>query len=114
MNKIRKLLVKYHVRHFEGTAKWADIVSFYQQDSLRKFRLAPRLQNKHIDIPPFAKLKVKLSPQVLSHSVAAGIEMYVEANLLGLEAAGTADFCARMDQHVQFKQTFWSKQTFAL
>ena len=35
--------------------------------------MVPKLQDKHIDLPPFSAMRVSLAAQVLNHSVAAGI-----------------------------------------
>jgi hypothetical protein len=42
-------------------------------------------------------MRVKLATQVLSHSVAAGIETYVSHGRFSDEALGTAVFCANMN-----------------
>ncbi len=52
---------------------WDHVVQFYGCDTSKPIRMAPKLTKKHIDLPPFANLRVCLASQVLSHSVAAGM-----------------------------------------
>ena len=51
---------------------WKHIEDFYDLDSRSPIRMAPKLTRKHIDLPAFTNMRVKLATQVLSHSVAAG------------------------------------------
>ncbi len=51
---------------------WEHVQAFYDKGSA-SVHLAPRLTKKHIELPPFASLCVKLATQVLSHSVTAGM-----------------------------------------
>lgn len=61
---------------------WSHIVQFYENDSRKAIRLAPRLKKTHIELPPFAPLRVCLATQVLSHSVAAGMSAMVDWEIL--------------------------------
>ena len=56
---------------------WYHIVDFYRFDKGHEIRLAPKLTDKHINLPPFTSMHVNLAAQVLSHSVAAGISFLV-------------------------------------
>jgi len=98
LKNIRNMLYHHDVSHYYGIARWSHIDQFYNVDSQQKFRLAPRLTDKHINLPAFSKMKVKLATQVLSHSVAAGIETHIALASLPAEATGTADFCDRFDK----------------
>src|SRR6218665_1253648 len=53
---------------------WNHVKEFYEFDRNLPIRMAPRLTDKHLDMPPFASMRVNLAAQVLSHSVAAGIQ----------------------------------------
>ena len=57
---------------------WRHIRSFYDLDSSKPIRMAPRLTKKHLDLPPFAPLRVRLATQILSHSVAAGMSAMIQ------------------------------------
>ena len=50
-------------------------------------RLAPKLRSKHIIIPPFKNISVRLAAQVLSHSVASGIKMLIKKGKMSQEAS---------------------------
>jgi hypothetical protein len=63
------------------------------KDIERKLRLTPRLTKKHIDLPPFAQMKIKLAAQILSHSIAAGLETCIATGNVPAEAAATATLC---------------------
>jgi DNA transposase THAP9 len=77
LKSIRNNLQKYSLV-FGGNkvASWADIESFFKLDQQQRFRLAPRLTPKHIELPAFSKMKVKLAAQVISRSVASGLETH--------------------------------------
>ena len=53
--------------------QWRFVTEFYYFDKANAIRMAPKLQDKHINLPPFASMRVNLAAQILSHSVAAGI-----------------------------------------
>lgn len=97
LKSMRNMLCHYDVTHAEGTAKWNHISQFFEQDIVKVYRLAPRLKAKHVNLPPFSQMKVKLASQVFSHSVAAGIETYISHGRLPEDALGTVTFCARMN-----------------
>ena len=67
-------------------------------DSSMVIRMAPKLTSKHIDLPPFAPLRVKLATQVLSHSVAAGISAMCSLGGLPEDARYTAEFVEGMER----------------
>ena len=48
-------------------------MDFYNFDKSQPIQMAPKLKDKHIDLPPFTAMHVNLAAQVLSHSVAAGL-----------------------------------------
>ena len=52
--------------------------------------MAPKLKDKHIDLPPFSTMHVNLAAQILSHSVAAGISTLVNLKHLPESAVYTA------------------------
>ncbi|GFO19473.1 THAP domain-containing protein [Plakobranchus ocellatus] len=77
---------------------WSHIQQFYDHDSELPIRLAPKLTKRHIELPNFAKLKVSLAVQVLSHTVAAGISTMVSFKALPPDATATAQFVEKFDQ----------------
>ena len=60
--------------------------------------MAPKLTDKHIYLPAFSTMKVSLTAQVLSHSVAAGINTWVNLKFLPVDASITAEFLGTFDQ----------------
>ena len=77
---------------------WQHIEDFYIGDSQLPIRMAPKLTRKHIDLPMFATLRVKLAAQVLSHSVAAGLMTRCSLGSMPAEAAETAHFVEQFDK----------------
>ncbi len=92
-NNLRKndLLVKGE------KVSWQDIVEFYKFDKKQPIQMAPKLTDKHLDLPPFMAMRVSLAAQVLSHSVAAGISTLVTCQYLPQKAQRTADFVKQFD-----------------
>ena len=97
LKNVRNALFHYNIEHEGGTAKWSHITTFVYKDIERKLRLAPRLTKKHIELPPFSQMKVKLAAQLLSHSTAAGLETYMVEGSLPAEASATATLCENMN-----------------
>jgi hypothetical protein len=96
---MRNMLYQHDIRVNESSvAKWKYVKDFYFQDVKRKCRLAPKLTEKHVCLPVFGKMKVKLATQVLSHSVCAAIETYAATGAFSDEALGTAAFCSNMNE----------------
>lgn len=60
-------------------------------------RLAPKLSEKHIKLPPFSPMRVCLAAQVLSNSVSKEILTHVTLNDMPPAATFTADFIEKMD-----------------
>lgn len=52
---------------------WSHIVDMLRQDQEISLKMCPRLTQERIDLPMFTKMKVRLTAQTLSHSVAAGL-----------------------------------------
>ena len=96
LKSVRNNLFKHNIFFDNGKqASWQDIRDFYSLDSKQNFKLTPQLTTKHIELPAFTKMKVKLASQVLSHSVAAGLETH--AALFGSTCTDTAEFVKTFD-----------------
>ncbi|GFN89473.1 THAP domain-containing protein 9 [Plakobranchus ocellatus] len=76
----------------------ADLLSTPVEVLKLPIRLASKLSKRHIELPNFAKLKVSLAVQVLSHTVAAGISTMVSFKALPPDATATAQFVEKFDQ----------------
>ena len=59
--------------------------------------MAPKLKEKHMELPPFQAMHVNLTAQVLSHSVAARISTLVTLKYLPEEAVKTSTFVDHFD-----------------
>ena len=81
--------------------KWEYIKQFYDVDNegsqIPSLKMAPKLTKKHIDLPPFTVMRVKLATQILSHTVAAGINTLVKLKKMDEAALPTANFIAKFN-----------------
>lgn len=101
IKSVRNMLEKYDIA-FEGdkVASWTHILQLFQEDKERKYHIVPKLSHKHVHLTSFSRMKVKLTTQVLSHSVAVGLATSVALggnSKLPSCATYTADFCEEMD-----------------
>ena len=90
LKNMRNNLKKTGFKINDMCIRWEYIKEFYNVDSRKSIRMAPKLTKKHVTLPPFASLRVKYAAQVLSHSVAAGMYTMVELKALPQEASETA------------------------
>ena len=77
---------------------WRYICEFHEQDASKPTKLAHKLTRKHLDLPPFTPLRVKLATQVLSHSVATGMKVMAEWGIINANAVYKAEFLESFDQ----------------
>ena len=77
---------------------WQYVEEFFNTDSKLPIRMAPKLSRKHIALPGFSKMRVRLAAQVLSHSVAAGISTLCHLGTMDDEALATAEFVEMFDK----------------
>lgn len=97
LKNVRNNLLKHDFIIGLKRVSWKYIAAFYESDSKRSIRMAPRLTKKHLDLPPFAAMRVCLAAQVLSHTVAAGICTYIDLSKMPDEAIHTAEFVKLID-----------------
>jgi len=91
--------LKSHVFLFGGVhIRWKYIEKLCRDDMTCRIRLAPKVTSKHIDLPPFAPMRVCYAAQVLSHSVSSAMNTYVAKQKLPSEAAYTAEFIENIDK----------------
>ena len=81
----------------EDTISWQYVKIFYLKDGRLKIKMAPKLTDRHIMLPAFSKMKVKLASQVFSRSVYVGMLTQVNTNQMTTEAIPTADFVRKMN-----------------
>lgn len=97
MKCVRNNLMKYTIKFDEYVAQWKDIKAFYDKDRELSIRAAPKLTDRHICPNNFEKMKVKYATQILSHTVAASLCMYVSVGAISPSAIGTAEFLSKFD-----------------
>ena len=96
MKSVRNNLVKHDFLVDGNKISWKYITEFHNFDSQLQIRMAPKLTKKHIELPPFAAMRVCLAAEALSHTVAAGISTYVALGMPD-EAIHTAEFVEAVD-----------------
>ena len=97
LKSVRNNLQSYTFYFDDGKmASWKEIENFYKIDEQQKFRLAPKLTKKHIELPAFSKMKVKTAAQVLSRTVAAGLDTH--ARFSNASSSDTAEFITEFDE----------------
>ena len=73
------------VLQIEGKhAQWKHFEMFYDIDSQNSIRMAPKITKKHVSLPPFTNMRVRLATQVFSHTVAAGRQLLFKKNVFVL------------------------------
>ena len=90
-------MLKYNFHFDDRIASWIFIKEFFARDKNENFRVAPKLTDIHIHPNSFQRMKVSLATQVMSHSVAAGLALYIKFGIFNDTAAGTAEFIERMN-----------------
>ena len=98
IKNVRNNFMKSDYKYDDVDIKWKYICDFYDVDSSMSIRMAPKLTHKHIVLAPFMTMRVKLATQVLSHSVAAGINTLCNLGFLSTDASATAEFIETFDQ----------------
>jgi len=94
---LRNNFMKYDLLFNGHRVKWQYLLDFYARDSKQKLKLAPKLTEKHFNLPPFASMRVRLATQIFSHSLAAGIFTHVSLGAMVLDAEYTAEFIEMVD-----------------
>ena len=84
--------MKSNYKYDDTVVKWGYIVDFYKIDKTMSIRMAPELTDRHIMLPPFTVVRGILTAQILSHSMAAGINTLFALKYLSDEASATAKF----------------------
>jgi len=97
LKSVRNNFKKYDFKHQNHIYSWTDIVSFYNLDKDKVPRLAPKLKEIHIKLPPFSPMRVCLAAQTFSHTVSSAILTFVSNNQLCLKAVYNAKFINLLD-----------------
>lgn len=97
IKSVRNNLIKYSLKFGQDVATWNDIEIVYYKDSSLPIRSTLKLTERCIHPNNFQKLKVKLATQVMCHTVADAICMYVCVGSLPPTATGTAELIEKFD-----------------
>ena len=90
--------MSHDILTLDGLASWKHLRQFYELEKGFLVKSAPRLTDAHLDPPPiYGKMVVRYATQILSHSVASGIETYIAQGLMPQEAMATSKYCRRMN-----------------
>lgn len=99
LKSVRNNLKKTGFKIHNHKVSWKFIVEYYK--FVKKspgVRANTKLTDKHLELPPFSPMNVRLAAQVLSHSVASGISWMVQGGNLPQLAEHTAEFVERIDR----------------
>lgn len=80
------------------SASWSHIVTFYEQDKMLNNRMAPKLTKSHIEPTNFEKMRVYLATQVISNTVGAALDTYIQVGALPPSAQATSDIICTFDK----------------
>lgn len=99
LKAVRNNILDNHLIWDDKKTSWDHIATFYNNDKQLNNRLAPKLTKSHIDPTKFERMRVKYATQVLSATVAAGMETYVSLGYqLDETARGTVEVISRFDK----------------
>ena len=82
LKNVRNNLKKGHFTVDGHIVSWQHINNFYQFDKNLELRMARKLTHKHLYLPAFSSMSVRLAAQVFSNSVAVGINTLVQCQKL--------------------------------
>lgn len=75
--------MKYDLVTASGIVSFKHIVDFYNYDKFNQRRLAPKLTDNHTFPEGLQSMKVSLSSQIFSNTVAASMSVCMTANIIG-------------------------------
>lgn len=102
LKSVRNNFMKYNISIDNDTVKWYYIRTVYEKDKEMSIRLAPKLTDKHIYCKTFDKMRVSMTTQVLSRTVAARIDTHSCLGSLPKDAAAKAKFINKVDMLFYF------------
>lgn len=71
------MFIKHKFKHCEWFTDNKFSIHFYKEDSKLNLRLSPKWTHSYIYDDPFEKMIVKLVAQLLTQSIAAGLQTYI-------------------------------------
>lgn len=97
LKSTRNIFTKYDISIGGDIVRWRYVRDFYESDKTHPVKIAPKLTDNHIDCNSFERMKVKYATQVLSRTVASGIDTYARLGGLPKEAIATSTFVKNMN-----------------
>lgn len=94
---VRNNLIKNNFSFDGKLTSWSFIEFFYKEDCKQFYRCAPKLTRSHIYPNNFEKMKVNIAVQILSHTVASGMNLYMSLGLLPNDALGTIEIIGKFN-----------------
>ena len=98
LKSTRNIFIKYDISIGGDIVRWRYVRDFYEADKTHPVRIAPKLTDNHIDLNNFERMRVKYATQVLSTTVASGIDTYARLGGLPKEAIATSTFVKNMNE----------------
>lgn len=93
----RNNFYKHNIIYNDKLISWKFIEQFYEKDQKNQMRLAPKLTESHITPTNFERMQVRYATQILSATVAAGLQKLVVSGCIPNDAFVTADFVREMN-----------------
>lgn len=98
MKSSRNNLLRHNAVLDEKICSFDHIIKLYNEDIKHIPRAVPKLTHNHIELAPFAEMRVGLATQTLSESVSAGIKTYVHTKKISQNCLDTASYCENFDK----------------
>jgi len=95
IKNVRNNLLRYDIIIGNDLISFDYISTLFDLEQASVLRFVPKLMKTHIERNAFKRTNVKIATQVLSHSVASAIRVYIALDKLTTAANATADFVER-------------------
>lgn len=92
----RNNLIKHNAVFDGNVCSFRHIVDMYNEDIKHIPRAVPKLTHNHVELAPYAEMRVRLATQTLSVNVS--IKTYVHNKLLSKDCLNTATYCESFDK----------------
>ena len=92
LKNVRNNLKKGNLLYDNEVIRLQYITDVYNMDKTMSIRMAPKLTGRHIELSPFSNMRVNLAAQVLSHSVAAGMNTLTTLKIFPPDASAITEF----------------------
>lgn len=94
----RNMFIKHNFKSDQCFLKMQYVRQFFEIDTTKKFKLAPKLTISHISPDPLEKMKTRRATQLFSQAVVTGINTYIHFEKIAAAAISTVTFIDKMDK----------------